>query len=311
MHPPLALDASRMYGFWVGGDIDAMQASIDATVNVAAAGRMRFAVVTRHVLLTFTAVGKAYSTDPVDRAKGWGRETDIVTWALVARFDQGKRVPSGFYACPLHIFVDDCMALINGRELFGYPKYECQYQMPDAGAPASRFALAAKGFQPFSPDSQLTLHPLLEVTSVGGLELGERFGEVEHWRREMLAQVDADGDFWALDPDWRDDFAAAFSFPALNQLFLKQFPDASGQRAVYQAVVAAPAKVKAIRSLVLLGGDYQLELHPFASFPFDQTLGWRLGPQAARVGFQLDFDFEVGTGEVLVDNSAVAGGAVA
>lgn len=306
MHPPLALRQSRMYGFWVAGDLGALQAGIDGTLNAVAGSRMRFEVVTHYVLLTFTAVGHAFSTWPADRAKGWGRETDIVTWVLVARIDDGDVLPSGFYACPLHIWVDDCMALINGRELFGYPKYECAYTMPEPGQPATRFRLAARGFQPFSPDTELAMHPLLDVERHGTGVQGGVFDEVGTWRAEWLRRVDAEGDFWRAPDDWRAAFERDFTFPAVQQIFLKQFPDASGEYAVYQAVVAAPASVQAIRGIELLGGDWRLGLRPFDSFPLDRSLGWKLGAQAAHVGFHLDFDFEVGCGEVLAEAGAAA-----
>ena len=304
MHPPLALQQSRMYGFWIAGDLDTLQASIDGTLNAAADGRMRFEVVTHCVLLTFTAVGRAYSTWPADRAKGWGRETDIVTWVMVARIDRGDRLPKAFYAFPLHIWVDDCMALINGRELFGYPKYDCAYTMPKAGEPAQVFRLAAKGFQPFSPETELAMHPLLDVERCGPATNGTSFDGIDAWRAEWLRRADADGDFWRADARWRDHFERDFAFPSLQQIFLKQFPDASGRHAVYQTVVAAPASVQAIREIELLGGDWCLDLRPFDSFPLDRSLGWKCGEQAANVGFRLDFDFEVGCGEVLVETGA-------
>lgn len=307
MHPPLALRHSRMYGFWVAGQVENLQAGMDATLNAAAGAAMRFVVVTGYVLLTFTAVEQAFSTDPDDRAKGWGRETDIVTWVLVARIDAGQSMPSGFYACPLYIWVDDCMALINGRELFGYPKYECRYTMPAAGAPATRFSLAAKGFEPFAPTTQLAVHPLLDVTAQGPAPVAATpFSEIDAWREAWWRGMTAGGDFWRADAAWRDAFQRDFQFPALQQVFLKQFPDARGERAVYQAVVAAPATIQAIHGIEMLGGDWQLNLLPFASFPLATSLGWALGPQPARLGFHIDMDFSVACGSVLVDATAGA-----
>lgn len=303
MHPPLALESARMYGFWITGVTDALQASIDATLNAGAGGRMRFHVVTRHVLLTFTAIEHAFSQFPQDRAKGWGEETDIVAWVLVARVDQGSLLPSGFYACPLHIWVDDCMALINGRELFGYPKYECDHSMPAAGQAAQRFTLAAKGFQPFAPESKLQMHPLLEVAAPAGVGDSEALSGLDSLESRMLAGIEKLEDSWEIEEAWLAKLRGSFRFPPLNQVFLKQFPDAAGQRAVYQAVVAAPADVQKLRSLQMLGGDYELDLQAFASFPLDQTLGWKLGRQSAHLGFHLDFDFVVQPGDVLVHNT--------
>lgn len=307
MHPPLALSASRMYGFWVKGDVPHLQASVDGTLNAAADGRMHFTVLSPYVLLTFTEVGHANSTDPVDEAKGWGRETDIVTWVLVARIDAGKRSPSAFYAYPMHIWVDDCMALINGRELFGYPKYECSYRIPAPDAGTTGFRLAAKGFQPFAETTELAMHSLLEVDAVQGSQQSERLDDPGAWRSRQLQALRRNTDFWAADPAWQTDFEQWFSFPEVEQIFLKQLPDGSGQYAVYQALIAAPARVKAISGLWLLPGTYQLSLHEFASFPLNHTLGWALGNQPAHACFRVDFDFEVGDGKVVWDNTASHG----
>ena len=87
--------------------------------------------------------------------------------------------------------------------------------------------------------------------------------------------------------------------------------------AVYQAIVAAPALVEKLHGARLLGHDYVCTLHEFASFPLNETLGLALGEQAAILPFNVQFDFTVPAGEVLVDNShpepkkiAILGGGV-
>ena len=307
MHPPLQLKDSRMYGFFVRGDLARLQATVDATLTAVAGGEMRFQVFSPFVMLTFTQVQRAFSTWPSDQAKGWGEETDIITWVMVGQIKKGETGISRVFFYPCHIWVDDGMAMINGRELFGYPKYLCDYTMPDEGAPATRFTLAAKGFQPFSPDSPLTLHPLIEVnasgTGLGSTPLGGFLELIEQSIELLAANLPA-----TLELDkqgWEQVFQMLRS-PGCEQIFLKQFPDASGIKAVYQAIVAAPAKVNAVHSVELLDDDYQLTLHPFASFPLADTLGLQLGPQEAILPFHLKFDFEVTPGEEIHDNSQIA-----
>lgn len=303
MHPPLALTQARMYGFWVPGDAHALQASVDATLNAGGGGQMLFFVVSPYVLITFTDIARAYSLWPDDRAKGWGREVDIVAWVLVAGFPPGQTLPS-FYAYPLHIWVDDCMALIVGREVFGYPKYLCSYTMPGPNEPPLAFTLAAKGFQRYAPESELSVHPLLEVTGEALLGGGRPVGDVQNWRCDLLEGLHQAPDFWCGESSWRESFDQWFMrFPAMPQIFLKQFPDAAGERAVYQAIVAANAQVDSIHGLWLLGHDYSLNLHDFASFPLAQTLGWSLGAQKAWFGYRIDFDFHVEPGVELVNNT--------
>lgn len=333
MHPPLQLKDSEMYGFFVRGDLAKLQATVDATLTACAGGEMRFQVFSPFVMLTFTKVQRAYSTWPSDRAKGWGEETDIITWVMVGQINnkaprspQAAPAPQGdeetlgrpggssgetgisrvfFYPC--HIWVDDGMAMINGRELFGYPKYLCDYSMPASGEPARYFSLAARGFQPFSPDSPLSPHPLIEVaatTSRNGVKALGGFVELIEEAIELIAaNLPATLE---LDKEGWEQIAQMLRSPGCEQIFLKQFPDASGIKAVYQAIVAAPAKVTAVHGVEVLDDDYELTLHPFASFPLNETLGLPLGPQQAILPFHLSFDFEVTPGEEIHDNSQIA-----
>jgi uncharacterized protein with NAD-binding domain and iron-sulfur cluster len=306
MHPPLQLKDSQMYGFFVKGDIARLQATVDATLTAVAGGEMRFQVFSPFVMLTFTKVHKAFSTWPSDEAKGWGEEIDIITWVMVGQVNKGEDKISRIFFYPCHIFVDSCMALINGRELFGYPKYQCEYEMPEPGQPARHFSLSAQGFQPFSPNSKLSLHPLLEVNAtterhgvrkVGGLmELIEE--GIELLAANLPAMLDLDKQGWAQ-------IAGMLRQPGCEQIFLKQFPDASGIKAVYQAIIAAPAKVNAVHAVEVFEDDYEVTLHEFASFPLHESLGLQLGVQPGILPFHISFDFEVTPGEVIHDNSVV------
>jgi hypothetical protein len=302
MHPPLALDKARLYGFWAAGDLAALQASVDRTLNACSRKQMHFTVLTHYVLLSFAEINHAHSAYPVDIVKGWGKEVDIVTWVMVGCTKPGDVWPT-FYAYPLHIWVDDCMALINGRELYGYPKYECLYAMPGHDQPPTTFRLAAKGFQPYSMETELAMHPLLDLNATAGV-MDEPTKDVLAWREGLIECMHQTPGFWDTHPAWRKKFDEWFDvFPGVDQVFLKQFPDGTGQRAVYQAIVAAPTKIKAIDGLSLLSGRYDLRLHPFESFPLHRTLGWQLGVQPAHCGFRIDFDFEVEAAVELVDNS--------
>jgi len=316
MHAPLALNDSQMYGFFVRGERTKLQATVDLTLNAPAAGKMHFKVLSPYVMLTFTRVHHANSTDPTDRAKGWGQETDIVTWVLVGQQNAGSTKIDHLFVYPCHIWVDDCMALINGRELYGYPKYLCEYTMPQPGETPRSFTLAAKGFEPFGPDVPMAMHPLLEVESSNAQP--SPLQNLEQLVMQAVQVLASDLDALDLDLAGWEQVAKAMLAPQLDQIFLKQFPDGSGTRAVYQAVTASPAVVKKIHSVELLGGDWRCNLHRFASFPLDQTLGLPLGEQPAILPFHVHFDFEVGAARELVVNNeatpqkvAILGGGVA
>jgi len=305
MHSPLQLKQSEMYGYFVRGDLARLQATVNTTLNQVAGSRMTLKALSPYVMLTFTRVNHADSSNPVDQAKGWITEVDIVTWIMVGQMDAAGKL-AHIYWYPCHIFVHDAMALINGRELFGYPKYLCDYAIPAAGSEPLRCSVAAKGFQHFSPETKLALHLLLEVNAT--VQTGQHkpvnsFLELIEQAFQIFLSIP---DFFDMDQAGWADILSLLRKPRIDQIFLKQFPDSAGVKAVYQAIVAAPAEIKRLHSARLLGYEYECTLHAFDSFPLDQTLGLQLGPQAAILPFHVNFDFTAMPGEELVDNSQIA-----
>ncbi|TFW22902.1 NAD(P)-binding protein [Duganella callida] len=300
MHSPLQLKNAEMRGFFVKGGLAQLQATLDGTLNTVAGTRMRFKALSPYVLITFTQVAHADSAAPVDHAKGWISEIDIVTWIMVGAMDENGELAHIYYY-PAHIFVDDAMALINGRELFGYPKYLCEYEIGE-----QRCAVSAKGFHPFSPQTRIAMHPLLEVNAVrpggGGKPVASLLDLIEEAIKLFLSIPD----FFNLDVAGWEEIVSLLRNPRIDQIFLKQFPDSAGLKAVYQAIVAAPATIDKIHSGALLDHEYEAVLHAFDSFPLNDTLGLQLGAQAAILPYRLNFDFTAQPGAELVDNSAVA-----
>ena len=305
MHSPLQLKQSEMYGFFVKGDLAKLQRTLDGSLNAVANGRMRFKALSPYVMLTFTRVNHADSAVPVDQAKGWITEVDIVTWVMTGAMDADGKLDH-IYWYPCHIFVDDAMALINGRELFGYPKYLCQYEIPEQGTPPLRCSVSAKGFHPFSPTTRIAMHPLLEVNAIEKTGLDKPITGVGDLIEQAITLFLSIPDFFNMDEAGWEDILSLLRNPRIDQIFLKQFPDSAGIKAVYQAIVAAPAEIETVHSGRVLGYEYECVLHAFDSFPLHETLGLRLGAQQAILPFNVNFDFTAMPGEELVDNSSIA-----
>ncbi len=316
MHSPLALKNADMYGYFVRGKLENLQASLDSTLNIAAAKKLNFQVLSPYVLLTFTRVQHANSENPIDAAKGWIKETDIITWIMVGQMDANNKLEH-IYFYPFHIWVDDTMALINGRELFGYPKYDCQYTMPEPEADPLGCSLQVKAFQPFSSDTQIAWHPLLEVSTTSTNKPHRPIANFLELIKEAIEILKTMPDFLNMDIAGWEDVLSLLLVPRVDQIFLKQFPDSAGEKAVYQAILTAPSNVDAVHYVHLLGYEYQVNLHQVDSFPLANSLGVPLGTQAALLPFNLNFDFSVPPGNVLVDNTqkppkkiAILGGGV-
>lgn len=316
MHSPLELKQANMYGYFIKGQLANLQKTVDETLNQAADGRMEFKVLSPYVMTTFTHAGHANSTVPVDKNKGWIQEVDIITWVMVGKMDQHGKL-AHIYWYPCHIFVDDCMALINGRELFGYPKYNCEYEMPSPGEDPLKCSVSAKGFEPFSEETEIAMHPIMEINATKKDNPHRPIENFLDFLTQAVELLQSIPDFLNMDIAGWEDVISLLLKPRTDQIFLKQFPDSSGDKAVYQAVLAAPANVDAVHGGSLLGYEYEATVHKFDSFPLHETLGMSLGNSPAILPFHLNFDFTVTPGEVLVDNSqkkpekiAILGGGV-
>ena len=301
-HTPMHLNASDMYGFFIKGDLAKLQASVDSTLNRVAAGRMQFEALSPYVMLTFTRVGHAQSSFPADYQKGWGKETDIITWIMVGQMEvvNGQKRLHRLFNYPFHVWVDVPTAISIGREVFGYPKNFCQYSMPQPGGDPRQFTLASEGWQPFDPQTQLRMHPLLEIRAKNTGGSHRPVNGFIDLLREGMTMLRSEPDLFTLDAAGLTDLVSLFLRPRVDQIFLKQFPDTSGLKAVYQAVVVAPAVVDKVHSARILGYEYECDLKAFESFPLTDTLGLQLGTQPVLMAFNINFDFTVTAGEELV-----------
>lgn len=74
---------------------------------------------------------------------------------------------------------------------------------------------------------------------------------------EGIKLLSAMDDFLNPDIDGVEQALSMVLKPEVDQIFLKQFPDSSGLKAVYQGLVEAPAEVKDLHSVSLLNGEYE------------------------------------------------------
>ena len=304
MHAPLQLKKANMYGFFLKGQLSVLQKTVDETLNTAAAGKLTLKAISPYVLTTFTRVARANSTVAVDKDKGWISEVDVVTWVMVGQMDEADKI-SAVYWYPCHIFVDNGMAMINGRELFGYPKYLCDYKIPELGEDPLHCSIKAQGFKTFSPESEIALHPLLAVNATKKNNPHRPIKNFIEFLEEAYEVLKSMPDFLDLDIlAWKEVISMLWS-PRIPQIFLKQFPDSAGVKAVYQALIAAPANVDKVHSASMLGYEYEVTVSEFDSFPLNKTLGLPLGTSPAILPYNLYFDFTVTPGEELVDNSKI------
>jgi uncharacterized protein with NAD-binding domain and iron-sulfur cluster len=310
-HTPMHLDEAEMYGFLIKGDGTKLQATVDATLNKVGAGQITFRVLSPYILLTFTRVNHAQSGFPADHERGWGKECDIIPWIMVGQMEEsgGTEKLHRVFAHPSYTWVDVPMAVSIGREVFGYPKNICQVDMPDVGDDPVTFAITCEGWQPFGAQTQLGMQRFLEITAANTDNPHVSVPGLQGVILEGFKLLKSAPDLLSLDAAGIADLESLLLRPHIDQLFLKQFPDTSGVKAVYQAVVVAPATIDKVRSAELLGYVYECTLHRFDSYRLDKTLGLQLGAQPVLLPFHISMNFTVEAGEELAETTACTAGA--
>lgn len=241
MHAPFEQQNSMMFGFFIKGDIQKLQRVCYQQLNAVAQGRFRFEPLTNYVMLTFTKINKDYSMHPADRAKGWGQEIDTSIWVPVGQYkiENNQKTLLKIHWIMPYIWVDHPMTIINGREIFGYPKYLGRFEMPMSSDNADHFSLDVNAFKTFSPNSEATWGRVLEVnriTNNSPAQIAHQWNTWADFATAVFAGICKLDDFILTDTDIDKQIVQGLLSPQLPQLFLKQFPDGTGERAVYQAL---------------------------------------------------------------------------
>ena len=305
--PPFEQQKTRMYGFMVKGDAARMQTLIDAELNAVAAGsQYHFKPICDYVMLSFANIEHCYSTYPTDYAKGYGQEIDVCFWIPVGNIvtHDGKEYLHEIFWYTPFIWVNSPIAMIAGRNIFGYPKTIGEFVLPPDDKP-DFFKASVNSFKTYSPETAAEWN---EVLSVKNLEPNQTPAEKWHDMVDAIKGIYEFGkDSLHYPPDIHgmEQIAGLLLHPQIPQIFLKQFPDETGDKAVYQALLAAPAKINQFSSGGLLLGDYQLTVEDVASIPLADSLGLQIGSQPIDFGFWLDFGFSVSDARILVDNSRI------
>lgn len=288
--PPCRMLNAQMYGFFVQGEEHAIQFYIDSTLNSVAHDAFRFSAIGSLVMLTFTDIENIASKVPPFSDYGWMQETDVIVWLPVAKLDKSSNKLIHLYWFPAFITVNNINALINGRETWGYNKYLCRYEMPTLGHSQLKFSLSLETFQPYSPQSKMAWHTLLEINPTS---------EQESWLDEL---ADFGGHVFELlndvkstaNPSWSllKQFFNGFVHPQMDQILFKQFPDGEAENAVYKAVMHSPSIITKIHKIGLIKQQFELIVHQIDAFPLDVMFGIKLGCHKLDTCFSVLMDFE-------------------
>lgn len=218
---------------------------------------------------------------PLQNPLGWVPERDFGIWMpVVAGRGRGPTfIPERIATYTPYIWVDNGVALIGGRTVFGFAKQLGQMSLPKTGE-RGEFSLDTMVLEKYDPKAMSEQRRLMTIKRrdhglLGDLKDAWRTGEnVVDAFGSKLDRVLAGGPELPL-PTWS--FAKELISKmgnGMRMVFLKQFPDAiDGTRACYQSIVEADVPILTAVEGGKLDGDWEAEIHRYDSHRLVEKLG--------------------------------------
>lgn len=296
--PPYPIGGAQLASFACQGNEAAIQDLIERTLNAATSPGRFLTLLGPGVLLAALAADRVGSATPPFSGWGTSSETDIGFWLLVT----DTAAPLSAYWFPVYLYVDNWVALVGGREVWGFPKALATIEAPGGilGGPIHVSTLA---LQTYAPGSHAAVGEIFAITPEpsAAVEAPRAGGSIHRmmleriedpalpvWAVPALASLAA-----AFDPT-----PAAAAAPRGAMIFLKQVRDvASPAAASLRSVAAARATLSGPpQGVGWLSGGYRLSLADYASQPIAGDLGLALGDQPLYplVWAKMDFTMELG-----------------
>jgi hypothetical protein len=293
--PPYICTGATLTSFVARGDETAIKTYLANSLNAITTPNRFIPVLGPLVFILKIDCGALTSTTPPFSGFGTTAETDIGFWLLIA--DTANH--GTLYWYPAYLFVDNWLALIAGREVWGFPKTLCTLtETPDNNGTLSVATLALKS------ETLSDKAVLAEIFSISPIP-AQHESLLEELGGGLLALIAAcaaklEAPAWA--PNLLQDLAQLFPVPKFGGfLLIKQFRDAASPTAAcYQSLIAV---LPTLNGLPKQGGASgtmcQLTLQTYASQPIAQDLGLKPGPQDALALFWATFDFGLGFGTLV------------
>ena len=293
---PIAFAGVRMSAFLLDADWTILNQLCNSLVAAPSGGRVRFTPLAPVVVMSFTEFPDSIFVDFPNRGKASERELSFGIPGLYTVYDGSKVVELAFALFMPFLFLDNSVALLTGRESYGYFKQQGAIGMPtDAGS--AGFTAKVYGCETFSPTASWGQKTLLTLERNGSAlesDLGFPWLHPASAANALAERIrNALGD---RAPSM--DVFANFLLGRLPQVFLKQFRDiADGTRACYQAITVAHYSVTHIAS-VSFEDRYAMTLNTLESTPVASTLGF-VPPSETGLGVRIIMDMSLEPGRVL------------
>ncbi len=292
--PPYRAEQSEFHGFVVDTGSAPLQRLLDSDLNTVEAGR-RFVPVLPYAVVTYVAIGRSSSPSAPPERQGYYTENDLMIWMLVAELsDDPVELPRIGWYVPL-VWVDHPIAVIEGREGFGYPKNQGTVTMADPAAASPQFSTSAPVF-PGAADQPVTIGVINTVTSTSGAVVA-RSG----WRTIEDA-VDAVLERLVVDTAKHtiEGVASAIDLASVmkylpHQVNLLRQLRAPGDAAAteVQELLISPVEDMVFHDGGLLEGDWTVEFPVHPTLDIATLLGLD-GPTTATLAYRIVIDVTLG-----------------
>jgi len=270
--PPFVQRGTDFRGFVLQLDENAVAAHLRRMVNRPSGGVLRAAPTGDRALLSFAAIEQMRASDS---SLGACRETDVTIWIPIElESPRGRQLA---WWIP-YIWVDVPTAVATGRETYGFPKAQADFEIPSVNE-SGRYSVCTDVLPERGVNARLERRTLLELCPTEARRAGSGV-------RDFAALLGPLARLEMLRGD-------------VPVLFLRQLRDIENpSRAVFQEWVLAPARTLGVSERPRrLPMSHELQVHSTPSHPLGNDLGLR--DQQVDAGFSMRFDFEMGLGTVL------------
>lgn len=292
---PAVAHKAEFHSWIFPADHAALQDFVDRSLN-AAAGRRRFKVAAPMVWLNRLQATNLTSADPAFGREGMMAETDVGFWLLLARYDFGPDIPTGYGWFPAYLFVDEPYAVACGREIWGFAKYASTITTME-DAVLGPFLVQAQAIERFAPGTAASLQTLIAATP-DKVERKGFAGSLVDAVKTLAGDLADDAARTLIDLAEQNHLLGANGILP-HVYFLKQFRSADDTtEACYRQILKGALTLDKQYAFNFLHGEWSFEFCDTDSLPFVRDLGLGAATNGKLVlntciGFHAVVDFTV------------------
>jgi hypothetical protein len=246
--PPGVFSDAVMHMFGIETDQSAMQTLVDKLLNsVQGTPNVIYTTFVDAALLTFVDIGKCTTHTEI---LGWVPGRECALWIpLYERAGSHTRI---VFWSP-YIFIDYCIGLVTGREVWGWSKVSGNIEVLPRGLADPRFSVSTLIFAKFATTTRGSTETLMTVGGSTPLTMSPM------WTRPRAAMTEIIEKLTRLP---LDEVTADFDFgPVFPAIALKQFRDSANPKlACFQAIVNSPVRLTHFDGGGFHGGTFELRV---------------------------------------------------